>query len=341
MGDAVIVSAARTAIGTARRGLARRPRRVRARQVRRSRRRSSARASRPRTSTTSSSARCSRAVATSPATSPIELGMLEVPGSRAQPPLRVRHGVGADRGREHPRRHGPRRDRRRHPELSRSPRGLQEAQGPVRRASQPWLSPQPSRDARRARRCDMSITVGWNTAQKCNISPRGAGRLGVPLAQRAVAAIDDGRFRTRSSRRGPGGEATDARSSTSTSTRAATRRSRSSRRCRVLHPEIPGFSITAGNSSGLNDAACAMVVCDADYAAAHGLEPLAIVRSWASAGLPPADTGLGPTLAIPRRSTAPASDRSRRRRSSRSTRRSRPWRSRAAGSSASRTRSST
>jgi acetyl-CoA C-acetyltransferase len=69
---------------------------------------------------------------------------------------------------------------------------------------------------------------------------------------------------------------------------------------RPLHPEIPGFSITAGNSSGLNDAACAMVICDSEYAAERGLEPLAIVRSWASAGVPPADTGLGPTVAIPK-----------------------------------------
>ncbi len=68
----------------------------------------------------------------------------------------------------------------------------------------------------------------------------------------------------------------------------------------TLHPEIPGFSITAGNSSGLNDGSCAVVICAADYAESHGLEPLAIIRSWASAGLPPADTGLGPTLAIPK-----------------------------------------
>jgi acetyl-CoA C-acetyltransferase len=67
-----------------------------------------------------------------------------------------------------------------------------------------------------------------------------------------------------------------------------------------IHPEIPGFSVTAGNASGLNDGACAMVLVDSDYAASHGLEPLAIVRSWASAGVPPADTGLGPTVAIPK-----------------------------------------
>ncbi|MGZ8764187.1 MAG: acetyl-CoA C-acyltransferase, partial [Acidimicrobiia bacterium] len=39
---------------------------------------------------------------------------------------------------------------------------------------------------------------------------------------------------------------------------------------------------------------------DAEYAKANSLEPLATVRSWASAGVPPADTGLGPTLAIPK-----------------------------------------
>ena len=38
-----------------------------------------------------------------------------------------------------------------------------------------------------------------------------------------------------------------------------------------LHPEIEGFGITAGNSSGLNDAGCALVLVDRDYADAHGL----------------------------------------------------------------------
>src|SRR5262245_56809795 len=45
-----------------------------------------------------------------------------------------------------------------------------------------------------------------------------------------------------------------------------------------LHPEIEGFSITAGNSSGLNDGSAAMVIVDSEYAQEHGLEPLAIVR---------------------------------------------------------------
>src|SRR3546814_20043380 len=53
---------------------------------------------------------------------------------------------------------------------------------------------------------------------------------------------------------------------------------------KVLHPEIAGFSITAGNAAGANDGAAAMVIAADDVAAAPGLEPLAVVRSWASVG---------------------------------------------------------
>src|SRR5690606_37846069 len=67
-----------------------------------------------------------------------------------------------------------------------------------------------------------------------------------------------------------------------------------------LHPEIDGFSITAGNSAGRNDGGAAMVVAERSFAEGMGLESLALVRAWASAGVPPADTGLAPAVAIPR-----------------------------------------
>ena len=67
-----------------------------------------------------------------------------------------------------------------------------------------------------------------------------------------------------------------------------------------LHPEIEDFPITAGNSSGLNDAAAAMMIVSSDYAQAHGLTPLGKIVSWASAGVQPHDTGLGPISAIPK-----------------------------------------
>ncbi len=53
-------------------------------------------------------------------------------------------------------------------------------------------------------------------------------------------------------------------------------------------------SVTAGNASGLNDGAAAVVLMSADEAARRGIEPLARIVSWASAGVDPAIMGTGP-----------------------------------------------
>ncbi len=50
----------------------------------------------------------------------------------------------------------------------------------------------------------------------------------------------------------------------------------------------------------MNDGAVALVLTDRSLAQEHGLEPLAFVRAWASAGVPPADTGLAPAVAVPK-----------------------------------------
>jgi acetyl-CoA acetyltransferase family protein len=67
-----------------------------------------------------------------------------------------------------------------------------------------------------------------------------------------------------------------------------------------LQPDIDGFRIRAGNAGGVNDGAAAMVIVSDELAQEQGLEPLAVVRAWASVGVPPADTGLAPTVAIPK-----------------------------------------
>jgi acetyl-CoA acetyltransferase len=67
-----------------------------------------------------------------------------------------------------------------------------------------------------------------------------------------------------------------------------------------IHPEIPGFSVTAGNASGINDAAAAVVVTSDRFVAERALKPLATVRSWANIGGAPFDTGLAQTVAIPK-----------------------------------------
>ncbi|MBF6937523.1 acetyl-CoA C-acetyltransferase, partial [Acinetobacter baumannii] len=56
-------------------------------------------------------------------------------------------------------------------------------------------------------------------------------------------------------------------------------------------------SVTAGNASGINDGAAAVVVMSARKAEQLGLKPLARIASYASAGLDPAYMGMGPVPA--------------------------------------------
>jgi acetyl-CoA acetyltransferase family protein len=58
-----------------------------------------------------------------------------------------------------------------------------------------------------------------------------------------------------------------------------------------------GGSVTAGNSSPLNDGAAALLVTSDGYARAHGLAPLARIVTTAVAGVPPRIMGIGPVPA--------------------------------------------
>ena len=56
-------------------------------------------------------------------------------------------------------------------------------------------------------------------------------------------------------------------------------------------------TITAGNASGINDGACALLIATEDAARSQGLEPLARVVGWAVAGVEPRIMGIGPAPA--------------------------------------------
>jgi acetyl-CoA C-acetyltransferase len=56
-------------------------------------------------------------------------------------------------------------------------------------------------------------------------------------------------------------------------------------------------TVTAGNASGQNDGASACVVASEDMVAKYGLKPLATLKSWAVAGVPPRTMGIGPVPA--------------------------------------------
>ena len=61
-----------------------------------------------------------------------------------------------------------------------------------------------------------------------------------------------------------------------------------------------GGTVTAGNSSGINDGAAALLVVEAETARAHGLEPMAAIRGAAVAGVDPHRMGIGPIPATQR-----------------------------------------
>jgi acetyl-CoA acetyltransferase family protein len=162
-----------------------------------------------------------------------------------------------------------------------------------------WMSPS-HRDTREAPNRDMSITVGWNAAKKAGLSREELDAWAFRSHQRAIAAIDAGAFVdeivpievTRRDGTTFTFEVDEHPRRDTTLEKLAS--------LKVIHPEIEGFSITAGNASGINDGAAAMVLTSRSLAEAEGLTPMATIRSWASVGLDPADTGLGPVFAIPK-----------------------------------------
>ena len=182
--------------------------------------------------------------------------------------------------------------------ISRSPQVFKKLPGQFGGVQQ-WLSPS-HRETPDAPAMDMSITVGWNTAQKANVTREEQDNWAYHSHMRAIAATDEGRLKDEIfAVEVPAGKGETRIFDVDEHPRRDTTMEKLAS-LPALHPEIPGFSITAGNSSGLNDGSCAMVICDSEYAKAHGLKPLAIIKSWASAGVAPADTGLGPTVAIPK-----------------------------------------
>ena len=146
---------------------------------------------------------------------------------------------------------------------------------------------------------DVTINVGWNTAQEVGLSREEVDAWAARSHQRAVDAIDAGTFDDEIVPVQVTG--LDGQPFTF-STDEGPRRGSSVEKLatlKPLHPEIDGFSVTAGNASGINDAAAALVLADADVAAAQGLTPLATVRAWASVGVEPGRTGMGAIEVIP------------------------------------------
>ncbi len=146
-------------------------------------------------------------------------------------------------------------------------------------------------DSPEAPNMDMSITVGWNAAVKAGVSREEMDAWALRSHRNAIAAIDEGRFKHEivpiETPHGLFDTDEHPRRDTTLEKLAS---------LKPLHPEIEGFSITAGNACGGNDAAAALAIASDSL----GLPALGTVLSWASVGVDPAVTGLAPVEAIPK-----------------------------------------
>ena len=132
-------------------------------------------------------------------------------------------------------------------------------------------------------------------AKDYDVSREAQDRFALGSHEKAVAATDEKRFREEIvpvTVKGRKGQETVVEAD------EGPRRDASLEKMAKLKPAFKEEgSVTAGNSSSLNDGAAATLVVSADFARAHGLEPLARVRSMAVAGVPPRVMGIGPVPA--------------------------------------------
>jgi acetyl-CoA acetyltransferase family protein len=135
-----------------------------------------------------------------------------------------------------------------------------------------------------------------NVAERWGVSRERQDAFALESQQRTVAAIEAGRFDdqivpvTIPSHRGEPTVATrDEHPRADTSAEALAR----------LRPAFKpkGGTVTAGNSSGINDGASAVLLVEAERGRALGLKPMARVVSTAVAGVDPAVMGIGPVPA--------------------------------------------
>ena len=131
-------------------------------------------------------------------------------------------------------------------------------------------------------------------AHTYDISREKQDRFALASHKKAVAAMDEKRFReevvpvTVKGRKGD----------TVVEADEGPRRDTTLEKLAKLRPAFKeGGSVTAGNSSSLNDGAAAVMVVSRDYAEARGLEPMAKIRSVGVAGVPPRVMGIGPVPA--------------------------------------------
>jgi 3-oxoadipyl-CoA thiolase len=134
-----------------------------------------------------------------------------------------------------------------------------------------------------------------NVAEEFQVSRADQDAFALRSQERAKAAVDAGAFDERivpvevpNGKTGPTMFARDEHPRADTTLAALAK----------LKPIVrPGGTVTAGNASGVNDGAQALLIASAEAAERHGLTPIARIVGMASAGVPPRIMGIGPVPA--------------------------------------------
>ena len=141
----------------------------------------------------------------------------------------------------------------------------------------------------------MGVTAE-NVAERCAISREEQDALAVESHKRAAAAIAAGYFKEQivpveiKTRKGVTVFDTDEHVRADASVEAMA----------GLKPVFKkDGTVTAGNASGINDGAAAVVLASGKAVEEHGLKPMAKILGWGHAGVEPNVMGLGPVKAVP------------------------------------------
>ena len=159
---------------------------------------------------------------------------------------------------------------------------------------------------------NMGLTAE-NLAKKYSISRGQADEFSLASHQKALAAIAAGKFRDEIApvevsytylENGANGNGAASKPKSRTVKFDTDEGPRADTSMEALAKLKPAFHargvVTAGNSSQTSDAAAASVLMSAERARALGLKPMARFVSFATAGCPPEEMGIGPVYAIPK-----------------------------------------
>ena len=175
----------------------------------------------------------------------------------------------------------------------------------------PWVLPKPEQAFPKGNSAAYDTTLGWrlinpkmeamghtdslgmtaeNLAQQYNISREEQDKFALSSNQRSIKAIKDGLFKDQTVQ----AETKQGIADIDEGPRGDTSLEKLSKLKPVFKKD---GTVTAGNSSQLSDGAAAVLLVSEDYGRAHGLKPIAKIRSLAVAGVPPRIMGIGPVPA--------------------------------------------